>query len=62
MSRTSANEIDPATGYLLNGYDYVNQAWVKDGKYVPCGHSVPMQCSCYGRLHQGEQCLTDGKG
>ena len=54
-------------GRLINGYDYTNQAWVIDGKYVPCGH-VRIQvrkpdgtrelkdwCNCYGRLHRGEE-------
>jgi hypothetical protein len=33
-------------------YDYANQAWVENGKYVRCGHTEP--CSCYGRIHEGE--------
>jgi hypothetical protein len=41
-------------GRLVNGYDYVHQAWVADGKYVRCGHPKSMQCNCYGRLHEGE--------
>lgn len=39
---------------LLNGYDYDNQAWVVDGKYIRCGHPDSMSCGCYGRLHAGE--------
>lgn len=35
-------------------YDYKNQAWTENGKYVRCGHPVSMNCQCYGRLHQGE--------
>jgi len=35
-------------------YDYTNQAWIKDGKYVACGHPETMQCECFGRLHAGE--------
>ena len=42
-------------GRLYNGYDYTNQAWVKDGKYVRCGHPDDMDCDCYGRLHEGEE-------
>lgn len=34
-------------------YDYVNQAWIEDGKYVRCGHKGD-SCQCYGRLHEGE--------
>jgi hypothetical protein len=33
-------------------YDYDNQAWVSDGKYQRCGHTL--ECKCYGRLHEGE--------
>ena len=39
----------------VNGFDYRNQAWVVDGRYKRCGHSVLMPgCVCYGRLHEGE--------
>ena len=41
-------------GYLYNGYDYVNQAWVVNGKYIRCGHPETMDCRCYGREHEGE--------
>lgn len=34
-------------------YDYTNQAWVKDGKYIRCGHPESMNCGCYGRIHAG---------
>ena len=36
-------------------YDYDNQAWVEDGKYIRCGHPEDMDCQCYGRLHEGEE-------
>jgi len=39
---------------LLNGYDYKNQAWVRNGRYVRCGHPASMNCGCYGLTHQGE--------
>ena len=55
--RTSANEY--ANGFLLNGFDYARQAWVKDGKYITCGHPYAMVCGCYGRAHQGEPVITD---
>jgi hypothetical protein len=42
-------------GYLLNGYDYVNQAWVKKGRYVRCDHPPNMGCHCYGKLHEDER-------
>jgi hypothetical protein len=35
-------------------YDYANQAWVVDGRYVACGHPATMACGCYGRAHAGE--------
>ncbi len=38
--------------YLL--YDYENQAWVKDGKYIRCGHSPDFDCQCFGKIHEGE--------
>jgi hypothetical protein len=37
------------------GYDYKNQAWFENGRYVRCGHPEAMDCQCYGRLHDGEQ-------
>lgn len=36
-------------------FDYENQAWVIDGRYVRCGHLEGMDCECYGRAHQGER-------
>lgn len=33
-------------------YDYTHQAWVKDGRYMRCGHA--QKCNCYGRVHEGE--------
>ena len=51
-------------------YDYENQAWVENGKYVDCGHPpigtvlgphspAPgtkfRGCNCYGRRHAGER-------
>lgn len=33
-------------------FDYDRQAWVKDGRYVRCGHTNP--CDCYGTAHEGE--------
>jgi len=34
-------------------YDYEKQVWIKDGKYVGCGHKGE-ECDCFGRLHAGE--------
>jgi hypothetical protein len=36
------------------GFDYENQAWVVDGRYVSCGHPETMDCGCFGRIHAGE--------
>jgi hypothetical protein len=35
-------------------FDYDRQAWVKDGRYVRCGHPENMDCGCFGRAHAGE--------
>jgi hypothetical protein len=53
MSRESKDQYDN-TGLLVNGYDYINQAWVQDGVYQRCGHRPDTPCACYGRLHAGE--------
>ena len=52
MTRTS-NDIY-RNGRLWQGYDYENQSWVKDGKYLRCGHPESMNCQCYGKLHDGQ--------
>ena len=36
-------------------YDYRNQAWTVDDRYVRCGHPESMNCQCYGKLHEGEE-------
>lgn len=41
-------------GRLMDGFDYVNQAWVVNGHYVRCGHPDTMACRCWGRTHEGE--------
>jgi len=51
--RELGNELK--NGRLMNGYDYENQAWVVNGKYVRCGHPESMNCGCYGRKHEGEE-------
>lgn len=38
----------------VSGFDYQNQAWVVDGRYVSCGHPEVMKCGCFGRIHAGE--------
>ena len=41
-------------------YDYVNQAWIRNGVYEACGHPPEMDCQCYGRLHAGEPTTITG--
>jgi hypothetical protein len=54
MSRSSHDVY--VNGVLISGFDYANQAWVKDGFYVRCGHPESMTCGCYGRIHADEPC------
>lgn len=56
MSLRTTEGIKAKPSYDMGGtwYDYNVQAWVKDGKYVRCGHPKAMMCGCYGRLHQGK--------
>ena len=56
MTRTSNNLHVIETGRLIHGYDYENQAWVKDGVYVACGHPDSWNCLCYGKINAGNQC------
>lgn len=51
MARLSGDRYN--NGRLIDGYDYDRQAWVKDGKYIRCGHPDAMACGCYGRAHEG---------
>lgn len=56
MTRQSDNQ--HVNNTLHNGYDYDNQAWIINGKYVRCGHPQEMNCNCYGRLYEGEEDIT----
>ncbi len=53
MTRTSRDQY--INGRLINGFDYINQAWVIDGQYDSCAHPPDMHCDCYGRQHAGEE-------
>lgn len=33
-------------------FDYERQAWLRDGRYIACGHLTP-QCPCFGTRHAG---------
>jgi hypothetical protein len=50
--RHSTNELD-AHGFVLNGFDYSLQVWVKDGVVQACAHPLTMglRC-CHGRKYQ----------
>jgi hypothetical protein len=39
-------------------FDYENQAWIVDGRYVRCNHPAEMDCRCYGKLHEGEKAMN----
>lgn len=56
MSRQSTDHY--SEGRLMHGFDYVNQAWVMNGRYIECGHPETMACDCYGREHKGEPTPT----
>lgn len=34
-------------------FDYKNQAWIRDGRYLDCSHPNSMDCQCYGRKYEG---------
>ena len=53
MTRTNGEYSDDDR--LVNGYDYDRQVWVKDGRYLRCGHQDEMDCGCYGKEHEGEE-------
>jgi hypothetical protein len=48
-------QVSAELGQARGRYDYDNQAWVVDGLYQTCGHPEAMRCTCYGKLHAGEQ-------
>ena len=55
--RTTSNQYDILNNFnLINGYDYINQAWVIKGIYQKCGHPENMDCNCYGKINQGKKC------
>lgn len=56
MTRVSSDQV--IEGRLMNGFDYDNQAWVRNGRYVACGHLESMDCKCYGRTHEGEETVA----
>lgn len=58
MSRQSNDEF--RNGKLYNGFDYANQAWVVNGKYVRCGHLETMNCGCFGKDHAGDKPRNGG--
>lgn len=54
------NELDKNRKLAIGGklqtcYDYQNQAWIVNGRYVRCNHPDDVDCQCYGKLHEGEE-------
>ena len=47
-------EYTPAPAVTGPHFDYVNQAWTVDGRYVACAHPDAPACKCYGNQHAGE--------
>lgn len=57
MSRAGRDQIGP-DGYVVNGYDYGAQCWVRHGLVVPCGHPATMRVTrpcCTANQHQGRR-------
>ena len=42
-------------GKIHTCYDYTNQAWIINGRYIRCGHQESVDCQCYGKIHEGEE-------
>ena len=44
-------------------YDYTNQAWIINGKYIRCHHDhhTINEGVCYGTLHEGETPSLDAE-
>jgi hypothetical protein len=53
--------VEAQTGSKANGFDYVNQAWVKDGRYIACGHPESMHCNCYGTVNAGKPLASNAE-
>ncbi len=52
MTDGTAKVASLSTPVEVTRFDYDNQAWVVNGRYVRCGHRD--SCRCYGRIHTGE--------
>lgn len=53
----ATTRVRPLNGAAALAFDYRNQAWLKNGRYMRCGHTEP--CGCYGRLHEGGTAALD---
>jgi hypothetical protein len=53
LPKERANRMRMSTNTALDGYDYDNQAWYKNGVYVRCGHPDSMGCDCFGKINEG---------
>lgn len=56
-----SSDIYNKEGRLMEGYDYDNQAWVKNGKYIRCAHSYFHNCKCYGKINEGRETIAKGE-
>jgi hypothetical protein len=63
MSRVSVDQYD-SDSRLVNGFDYINQAWVQNGVYTGCNHSEELACRCWARLNAGKTAIvgSDARG
>ena len=39
----------------ITGFDYTNQAWVQNGRYLRCAHGPDLACGCFGKINQGKR-------
>lgn len=58
--KQQANEIEHRATQQPQ-FDYKNQAWLMNGKYIPCGHPNRPACGCYGAIHAGEPIAADAE-
>ena len=47
LQQRAVLQVDRLAQRVGIGFDYENQAWVVDGRYVSCGHPETMDCGCF---------------
>ena len=60
MTRSSRDELHPATGRVWNGFDYQLQVWVRNGIVDPGGHPAEMRTNgpcCNQHAYAGQSIL-----